>query len=108
MLDTIGLSLNYIQADDVDSVLSEIRNARVTHRTSYISREAMTRWARARLENSYSDALSYIDRNYNPLKGWLSRRLMESLVCRSLWYGLGHAGLALSKPYGAFYMLRYF
>ena len=114
MLETIGMCRNYIEADDVDSVLAEIRKGRVRYTTNYISRDALTRWARSRFENSYSDALSHIDRNYNPLKGWLSRRLMhkfvkcDSAVCRSAWRALGHTSLLFSKPYGMLCMLRYF
>jgi predicted metal-dependent phosphoesterase TrpH len=114
MLEAIGLCRNYIRADNADSVLNEIRKGRVGYRTSYISRDALARWSRERFSNSYNQVLSYIERNYNPLKAWLSRRLMhrfvycESTACRSLWYTLGQVGMALSRPYGAVYMLRYF
>ncbi len=114
MLETIGLCLNYIEADDLDSLLNEIKKNRVLHKTSYISRDALTRWARSRFEHSYNHVLGYIESNYNPLKAWLSRRMMykfvysDALIARSLWYGLGQASMVLSKPYGALCTLRYF
>lgn len=103
MLETIGLVRNWIEADDLDGVLREIRAGRVRIEEGYIPVGLAVEWARQRLIGSYMDAVSYVHHNYSAPKKWLSLMLLRKFVLSSSrsWEALGRLGLGVTGGYVA-------
>ncbi|HDD72693.1 MAG TPA: PHP domain-containing protein [Candidatus Aenigmarchaeota archaeon] len=106
----IGTSVNYIDAQNIDGVLKEIRLGRVRFQGGYVSVELLVDWARRRMIMSRQDIIRYVEENYNPLKAWISKKLMERFInSRSrFWYWLGSFGYSCSAVYNFFRLIRYY
>ena len=100
----VGSCINFINAQTVDEVLKEIKKSNVRMASGYISLNVIKKWAYQRLSFSYKDAVNYIEKNYNPVKKWVSKRLLDKFVSqpnRAVWTGLGYFGLFCSYIYSA-------
>ena len=103
MLETIGLVRNWIDADDMGSVLKEIKAGRVGIEPEYIPMGLMVKWVRQRLIGSYMDAVGYVHQNYSAPRKWVSLRLLRKFVMSnsSSWEALGRFGLGVTGGFVA-------
>jgi predicted metal-dependent phosphoesterase TrpH len=110
-LDMVGKCVNITEAGDLDSVLKKIKKGDVTHIKKYAHRKEVMDWAYQRLYASREEAIDYIHANYNPVKKWISLRMLDKYLKNqggfftllskfgmfsSFWYGgikaVRHAG----------------
>ncbi|MEE9406018.1 MAG: CehA/McbA family metallohydrolase [Candidatus Aenigmarchaeota archaeon] len=103
MLETVGLVRNWIDADDMGSVLKEIKAGRVGIEPKYIPMGLMVKWIRQRLIGSYMDAVFYAHQNYSAPKKWVSLRMLRRFVMSNSnsWEALGRFGLGVTGGFVA-------
>jgi predicted metal-dependent phosphoesterase TrpH len=100
-VDMLGLTVNHIDADSVDSALRRIRKGQVTLEGRYVPMNVFTGWIRGRMQRSYDDILRYIDRNYSYPKAVMARFLLKRFVEHEwrAWNALGHFAVGISRIY---------
>jgi predicted metal-dependent phosphoesterase TrpH len=101
--ETLGHCINFIDAQDMDSCLREIRQGKVTLRTSYIPLEKLLPWVKRRFALSHEDVARYMEANYSQPRRWLSERLVHKFLNdrnERVWYWAGELGLAGARAYG--------
>jgi len=99
----LGQCVNFIDCQDTDSCLSQIKKGKVSYHASYASLDDLIPWVRQRMSLSHEDILEYIEANYWQPKKWVSERLLHMFLTsrRELpWRMLGEIGLAGSRGYG--------
>jgi len=108
-LDMIGYAINISGANDVDSLLREIKKDRLMFRTNYLPSNVLVDWYRERFIRSYVDVLKYINGNYVYPKAVLSKALLNRFVkSRNVaWDLLARLGVGVSRVYSLFKTLRY-
>lgn len=113
--DMLGLSLNEINANDVDGALKEIRSGRAEiSRTGYITLPMIMDWSKERFVRSYMDVMRYINDNYSKPRAWVARRMLRSFVLSrsrttdKTWELLANVGLGCSIMYGGLRFLTYY
>ncbi len=99
----LGLTVNHIDANDVDEVLSRIKKGKVRIEGRYAPVPVVVSWARERMRWSYDDVLRYIERNYSAPKAAVSRFFLRRFVRSDsrLWNGLGYFSIGTSVLYSA-------
>jgi predicted metal-dependent phosphoesterase TrpH len=109
MAEMIGLAVNFIDAQDLDGLIREIRKGRVGFRTSYVPVSNVVSWTRDRLYNSYDDVHRYIDSNYRWPKAWVSKRLVNNFVGSKnrAWNVLGRFAVGCTAIYSSVKLLTY-
>jgi len=108
-LDMIGYAINISGANDLDSLLKEIKKDRLMFRTNYLPSKILVEWYRERFIRSYVDVLKYINTNYVYPKAVLSRALLNKFVKSRnvVWDLLARFGVNVSRVYGLFKLLGY-
>ncbi len=113
--DMLGLSLNEINANDVDGVLKEIKSCRVEiSRTGYITLPMLLDWSKERFVRSYMDVMRHINDNYSKPRAWVAKGMLRSFILsrsRTLdntWKLLANVGLGCSMVYGSARFLAYY
>jgi hypothetical protein len=108
-LSTIGLSVNIMEAHDVDSVLKCIKNGRVSFETVYTPMDEVIGWARERLSRSHDDVMKYTGLHYTRPKAWLYSKLLKKFLVTSNapWRVLAEMSLCAVKGYGALKAVTY-
>lgn len=93
----------------VDGLLREILRGRTGIITEYVSMNEMVDWARGRLRKSEKEVLEYTNKNYNPAKAWLYRKLLKRFLSTSNapWWVLGQAAVGASMAYSGMRILKY-
>jgi len=101
-LSMLGRSVNKMEADDVDGVLKCIRSGRVGFEGEYIPMNDVIEWARERLSRSRVQVLDYMEKNYNPAKVWLYRKMLKKFLVTSNtpWRVLAEMSLCAVQSYG--------
>jgi predicted metal-dependent phosphoesterase TrpH len=110
-IDMMGCAINNIDAQDVDSVIAEIRKGRVVVEKNYIPVSVLSAWAKARMERSYQDILRYIGENYWEPKAWVARGLLNKFVFSErmkIWKVVGYTSVGISRVYGGLKILSYY
>jgi len=108
-LDMIGYAVNISNADNLDSLLKEIKENRLIFRTDYFPLKILVEWYRERFIRSYVDVLNYVNNNYVYPKAIVARTLLNRFV-RSrnvFWDLLANFGLGISRIYSLFKLLSY-
>jgi predicted metal-dependent phosphoesterase TrpH len=97
----LGLTVNHIQADDVDGAIREIKKGRVRVEGRYAPVPVVVSWARERMRWSYDDILRYVKKNYSWPKAPISRFFLKRFVGSDsvLWNGLGYFAIGTSVVY---------
>ena len=99
--EALGLAVNILQADSLDSCLHELKAGRVTHTVRYQSPALLTRWAYLRLSHSRQPVEQYI-RSYSQPKKWLSQKLLQKFVSSPesrKWQALAKFGISSAIIY---------
>jgi predicted metal-dependent phosphoesterase TrpH len=106
-LDMMGMTINHINASDLDSVLKKIRKGGVRIEGKYTPIPVIISWARERMKTSYSDVRKYIRKNYIKPKAVVSRYLLKKFVNSDsdAWNALGYFSLGVSFIYSYFRMV---
>lgn len=104
----MGYALNISGANDLDSILKEIKNNKLMFRTRYFPLKILIDWYRERFIRSYVDVLNYIGDNYVYPKALVARALLNKFIkSRNVfWDGLAHFGLGVSIAYSMFRLTR--
>ena len=95
--------------NSVDDLLKEILKGKAEMKTEYVSMNEMVDWARERLRRSKNEVLEYTNKNYNPAKAWLYRKLLKKFLNTSNapWWVLGQVAVGASMAYSGMRTLRY-
>ncbi len=109
MAEMMGLSVNFVDAQDMDGLFREIRKGRVGFRTSCVPVSAVVRWSRERITHSYGDVLKYIEGNYWRPRAWISRGLVNNFVNSRgrAWNVVGRLAVGCSALYSGVKLLTY-
>jgi predicted metal-dependent phosphoesterase TrpH len=75
-LGMIGRAPIEARADDLDSLLKEIKRGGVGICKRYVHISEIKEWSRLRMINAYIDVLSYIDDRYGRHRAWLLKKLV--------------------------------
>jgi predicted metal-dependent phosphoesterase TrpH len=108
-LEMIGLAKNLISANDMDSVLREIKKGNVIKETNYISLFDLLEWMRERFIRSYNDVIKQTYNYWKP-KGIIARLAINHFIKNSsskFWSGMADIGLVISIVYSGFKILTY-
>ena len=105
----MGMTVNHINADDMDSALKQIKRGNVKITGRYVPVPVVVDWARERMERSYDDIQSYIAKNYSRPKAALSRFLLDRFVGShsAAWDALGYFSLGVAGLYGVLRLARW-
>lgn len=105
----MGLAVNFVDAQDLDGLIKDIRKGRVGFRTSYVPVNDLVSWVRDRIFHSYDDVLSYIDSNYGWPKAWISKRVVNNFVGSKnrAWNVVGRFAVGCSALYSSVKLLTY-
>ena len=110
-LDMLGLSVNIIEASDMDGALKAIRKGHVQHEKRYVPLKTVLSWVCDRFAMSYQDILAYINHNYSYPKAGIARFFLDSYMSSKrseIWKILAQIGVSSSKIYGAMnFVARY-
>lgn len=109
-LEMIGYCLNLINANDMDSVLKQIKKKKVKFEKNYIPLNVIIDWSRERLIRSNIDVLNYINENYWFPKNRIAKTLLNKFIESEskIWGILATFSLNLSRIYGTFRLMPYF
>jgi len=102
-LEMLGMSTNWIEAGDEDSVIAAIRKGDVRIEGRYVPIPVVVAWVRERMSISRDFMLEYIDDNYSLPKAVLARFVLKGFIgSRSrFWDCLGAFAIAMSTAYSA-------
>jgi len=108
-LGMIGLSVNIMEAHDVDSVLKCILKGKVSYAARYVPMDELMSWVRLRLSGSQAEILRYTSLNYSPPKRWLYKKMLKKFLSTSdtPWRVLAEMSLMAVKAYGVARILTY-
>ena len=104
-------AVNHIDAQNVDSVLRQIKKGNVEMEKSYIPVRLISMWGKIRMEKSYNYMRDYINEHYWGPKAWLAAHLLEKYVHSKrtkFWNAVGITSIGISKIYGSFKILSYY
>jgi predicted metal-dependent phosphoesterase TrpH len=79
-LEMIGNSVIKADADDMDSVLKNIKNGSVMLEKRYIETWKIIRWLQERMGRSRNDLMGYIEKNYSGPKAAVSKFLVREFL----------------------------
>ncbi len=104
----LGMTVNHIEADDVDGVLRQIKKGKVRVDGRYTPVPVVVSWARERMRWSYDDIVKYVDKNYSAPKAAFSKFMLKRFVNSDsvLWDGLGYFSVGVSVLYSAIKSVR--
>lgn len=102
-LKMIGNSVTIADADDMDGLLKDIKRGRMSYTTSYTSVSDVKEWSYLRFSDSRDFVIDYVNKNYSPLKKWISLRLLDKFLQNQegFFTFLAHFGIFCSYGYGA-------
>ena len=80
MLEMIGASPIKTDAQDMDSVLKNIKNGSVELEKRYLERRLMVKWIYERMKRSYPDVIRYVDSSYSRPKAAVSKLFINHFV----------------------------
>jgi predicted metal-dependent phosphoesterase TrpH len=106
-LEMLGMTVNHINADDMDSALKMIKRGNVEIEGRYIPIPMVVAWVRQRMKMSYKDILKYIEKNYSSPRAVLARFLLRRFVNSEsrAWNALGSFAVSVSTMYSVLRML---
>ncbi len=110
-VEMVGRAVNHIDADDVDSVLKQIKRGNVEIECDYVPIRVITAWAKTRMERSYGYTLKYIHENYRQPKAWLAEGLLNKYVNSkrtNFWKVLGLVSVNITRIYVGLKLLSYY
>lgn len=102
-LPMLGTAINIIDAQDLDSLLKEIKGGRAGMVRKYIPVREIVEWNRQRFARSYQYLLGYMKENYSRPKLRISRGLLNTFIKSEsgFWILAAKASLPLVSAYGA-------
>jgi predicted metal-dependent phosphoesterase TrpH len=98
-LSMIGSAITISDADDIDTLLKNIRKGKVTAQMRYTSMDEIIEWVRKRLQFSKNDVLRYVDTHYIMPKRWLYKKMLNNFLSTSNTPWKVLAGLSLRVVY---------
>ena len=99
----LSMSINHIEAHDLDSCLKAIKAGKVSFTGRYMALDRLIPWTKQRMLLSYGQIWQYTESRYSQPKRWFSQRLLHAFTSsrrEAPWYWLGELGLACSRGYG--------
>lgn len=112
--DMFGLSLNDINAYDMDNAFKEIKAGRIEFSTNYVPIQTMVEWARDRIATSYMDVIKHVNSNYSSPKAWIAKEMLKRFVLHrnktwdSVWNIVANLSVGLSVMYGGLRFITYY
>jgi predicted metal-dependent phosphoesterase TrpH len=100
-LEMLGMTVNHIDADDLDSALLEIKRGNVKIEGRYVPVPVVVSWTRRRMRLSYGDIRKYISKNYSKPKAAMALFLLDRFVNSESggWNVLGSFAVSVSTVY---------
>ena len=98
----LGMTVNKIDADDMDSALKQIKRGNVEIKGRYVPIPVVVDWARERMKRSYDDLQKHIEKNYRFPKSVIARFLLDRFVSSDSvgWDALGYFSVWVARGYG--------
>lgn len=109
-LGMIGRAAIDVNADDLDSLLKEIRRGRAEITRKYVFINEIKEWSRLRMINAYIDVLNYIDDRYGRHRAWLLKKLVGRFMFSNdpIWDLAARASLTGAIVYSLIRAVAYY
>ena len=109
-LDMVGLSQNIVEADDLDSVLRQLKLGKASFKTEYVPPKLLVRWVRERFARSYGNIVTYINSNYSYPRASISKFLLDRFVYSDnrIWNWIAQFSMDMTRMYGFVTMVKYY
>jgi len=109
-VEMLGKAINMVDADDVDSILKQIKNRNACFKTEYIEPKILVEWTRERFIRSYNDVVEYINKNYSFPRASLSKFLLDKFISSDikLWDWIAKLSIDVVRMYSFLTMVKYY